>query len=205
MNNRFARADSGNDSVRLRVCLLLRCNAVARQTQKPRRRPRQPSSPTWMPTTSKSIIRSSFRSQRRPSIKPLLHSNVTGVVQPDIARAVPVVSLATGRVVEIKARLGDEVKKGQLLLRVQSNDVSGAYQNYLKAVNDERLAQLQLDRAQLLYDKGAIAKSALESAAGRRRRCQGRSRMLPPNSCVCSGVTRIIPPASSMSSRPSPA
>lgn len=90
--------------------------------------------------------------------------NVTGVVQPDIARAVPVISLAAGRVVEIKARLGDEVKKGQLLLRVRSNDVSGAYQFYLKAVNDERLARQQLERAQTLYDRGAIAKSALEAA-----------------------------------------
>jgi membrane fusion protein, heavy metal efflux system len=90
--------------------------------------------------------------------------NVTGVVQPDIARAVPVVSLAAGRVVEIKAKLGDLVEKGQLLLRVQSNDVSGAYQTYVKAENDERLARLQLQRAQVLYDKGAIAKSALEAA-----------------------------------------
>ena len=90
--------------------------------------------------------------------------NVTGQVQPDIARAVPVVSLAAGRVVEVKARLGDQVKKGQLLLRVQSNDVSGAYQNYIKAENDERLAHVQLDRAQLLYDKGAVAKSVLEQA-----------------------------------------
>ena len=90
--------------------------------------------------------------------------NVTGVVQPDIVRAVPVVSLASGRVVEIKARLGDAVKKGQLLLRVQSNDVSGAYQTYLKAENDERLARTQLQRAQILYEKGAIAKSALEQA-----------------------------------------
>jgi cobalt-zinc-cadmium efflux system membrane fusion protein len=90
--------------------------------------------------------------------------NVTGVVQPDIARAVPVISLAAGRVVEIKARLGDTVKKGQLLLRVQSNDVSGAYQTYRKAENDERLARQQLERAQILYDKGAIAKSTLEQA-----------------------------------------
>jgi len=90
--------------------------------------------------------------------------NVTGVVQPDIARAVPVISLAAGRVVEIKARLGDVVKKNQLLLRVRSNDVSGAYQFYLKAVNDERLARIQLERAQILYEKGAIAKSALEQA-----------------------------------------
>jgi cobalt-zinc-cadmium efflux system membrane fusion protein len=90
--------------------------------------------------------------------------NVTGVVQPDITRAVPVISLAAGRVVEIKARLGDVVKKGQLLLRVQSNDVSGAYQTYLKAENDERLDRLQLERAQILFEKGAIAKSALETA-----------------------------------------
>lgn len=90
--------------------------------------------------------------------------NATGVVQPDIARAVPVVSLAAGRVVEIKVRLGDSVRKGQVLLRVQSNDVSGAYQNYVKAQNDERLAHQQLDRAQLLYDKGAVAQSALEQA-----------------------------------------
>ena len=90
--------------------------------------------------------------------------NVTGVVQPDINRSVPVISLAAGRVVEIKARLGDVVQKGQLLLRVRSNDISGAYQSYLKAVNDERLARVQLERAQILYDKGAVAKSALEQA-----------------------------------------
>jgi cobalt-zinc-cadmium efflux system membrane fusion protein len=90
--------------------------------------------------------------------------NVTGGVQPDIARAVPVISLAAGRVVEVKARLGDQVKKGQLLLRVRSNDVAGAYQFYLKTVNDERLAHQQLERAQTLYDKGAIAQSALEAA-----------------------------------------
>jgi cobalt-zinc-cadmium efflux system membrane fusion protein len=90
--------------------------------------------------------------------------NATGVVQPDIARAVPVISLASGQIVEIKARLGDIVTKGQLLMRVRSNDVSGAYQVYRKAVNDERLARQQLERAQILYAKGAIAHSALEQA-----------------------------------------
>jgi cobalt-zinc-cadmium efflux system membrane fusion protein len=90
--------------------------------------------------------------------------NVTAVVTPDISRAVPVISIASGRIVDIKVRLGDQVKKGQLLLRVQSNDVSGAYQTYLKAVNDERLTRVQYERAKLLYEKGAIAKSALEAA-----------------------------------------
>src|SRR6202046_3440615 len=77
---------------------------------------------------------------------------VTGTVNPDISRAVPVISLAAGRVVEIDARLGDTVKKGQLLLKVQSNDVSAAYQGYRKAVNDELLARLNLQRQTILYD-----------------------------------------------------
>ncbi|HMD44070.1 MAG TPA: efflux RND transporter periplasmic adaptor subunit [Candidatus Acidoferrum sp.] len=83
--------------------------------------------------------------------------NVTGVVTPDVSKTVPVISLATGRVVEIKARLGDTVKKGQVLLRVQSPDISGAFSDYRKAVADAALAQKQFERAQLLYDKGAIS------------------------------------------------
>ena len=89
---------------------------------------------------------------------------VTGTVSPDIARAVPVISLATGRVVETDARLGDTVKKGQVLLKVQSADISGAFSDYQKALADEELARTQLDRAKLLYDKGAISQNDLQIA-----------------------------------------
>ena len=90
--------------------------------------------------------------------------NVTGVVNADVSRNVPVVSLASGRVVEIDARLGDEVKKGQILFKVRSTDIAGAFSDYRKAVANERLTKIQLDRAKLLFDQGAIAKSALEIA-----------------------------------------
>ena len=53
--------------------------------------------------------------------------NATGVVSPDVSRQIPVPSVATGRVVEIDARLGDQVKKGQLLFKVRSTDIAGAY------------------------------------------------------------------------------
>lgn len=89
---------------------------------------------------------------------------VTGSVNPDISRAVPVISLATGRVVEIDARLGDVVKKGQVLLKVQSADMSGAFSDYRKAVADEKLANTQLDRAKFLYDRGAISQNDLQVA-----------------------------------------
>jgi cobalt-zinc-cadmium efflux system membrane fusion protein len=82
---------------------------------------------------------------------------VTGTVNPDIARTVPVISLASGRVVDIRARLGDTVRKGQLLMRVESADVSGAFSDYRKALADEVLARTQLDRAKDLYAHGAIS------------------------------------------------
>ena len=85
-------------------------------------------------------------------------------MNPDVSRNVPVPSLSSGRVVEIDARLGDEVKKGQLLFKVQSTDVAGAYSDYRKAVTNEQLAKIQLDRATLLFGEGAVAKSALEIA-----------------------------------------
>jgi cobalt-zinc-cadmium efflux system membrane fusion protein len=86
----------------------------------------------------------------------------TGAVSPDISRTVSVISIATGRVVEIHARLGDTVKKGQLLLRVQSADMSSAFADYRKAVADEQLARTQLERSQLLYDKGAVSLNDLQ-------------------------------------------
>jgi cobalt-zinc-cadmium efflux system membrane fusion protein len=89
---------------------------------------------------------------------------VTGTVSPDISRAVPVISIATGRVVEIDARLGDTVKKGQLLLKLQSADIAGAFSDYRKAVADEQLVQTQLERAKILYDKGAISLNDLQVA-----------------------------------------
>jgi membrane fusion protein, heavy metal efflux system len=88
----------------------------------------------------------------------------TGTVNPDISRTVPVISLATGRVVEIKARLGDTVIKGQVLLRVQSADISSAFSDYRKAQADEQLARTQLERSELLYGKGAISLNDLQVA-----------------------------------------
>jgi len=89
---------------------------------------------------------------------------VTGTVAPDITRSVPVISIATGRVVELHARLGDTVKKGQLLLRVQSADLSAAFSDYRKAAADAKLARIQFERAKLLYDKGAISLNDFQTA-----------------------------------------
>jgi cobalt-zinc-cadmium efflux system membrane fusion protein len=90
--------------------------------------------------------------------------SATGVVNADISRTIPVISLASGRVLAVYARLGDKVTKGQLLLKVQSADISGAYSDYQQAVSGEILAHTQLERSKLLYEKGAIAQKDLEVA-----------------------------------------
>jgi cobalt-zinc-cadmium efflux system membrane fusion protein len=102
------------------------------------------------------------------SAAPLL--NVTGVISPDVSRAVSVVSLASGRVVDLRARLGDNVQQGQVLLRIQSPDVSAAFSNYRKAVTDEALTLAQLTRAKDLFGMGAIAKKDLEVAEDAERK-----------------------------------
>ena len=97
----------------------------------------------------------------RPTTSELI---VTGTVLPDVSRNVPVVSLASGRVVAIHARLGDTVKKNQLLLTIRSDDVAGGFDAYRKAVADELLARKQLNRAVDMYAHGAIALQDLEVA-----------------------------------------
>lgn len=94
--------------------------------------------------------------------RPELHA--TGVINPDIGKSIPVVSLASGRVVGVYAKLGDDVRKGQLLLKVMSNDISNAFVQYNQAHADEVLARKQLDRAKLLYAHGAISENDLEVA-----------------------------------------
>ena len=109
----------------------------------------------------------------KPSLFPLARAEqiqaadeltATGSVNPDISMEQPVISLANGRVVDILARIGDQVRKGQLLLKVQSPDATAAFDTYLKADSDEVLAHKTLLRTKDLYDHGAVPLSAVEQA-----------------------------------------
>ncbi len=105
-----------------------------------------------------------FKTAAAESVESASELTTTGSVAPDVSRTVPVISLANGRVVDIKVRLDDYVKKGQLLIRVQSPDVSTAFNAYLKAVNDEQLANKAYLRAKELLDHGAISQAMFEQA-----------------------------------------
>ena len=54
--------------------------------------------------------------------------------------------------------------RADVLLLINSPDLSQAFSDYQKFKADEQLARKQVARAQLLYDKGAIALADLETA-----------------------------------------
>jgi membrane fusion protein, heavy metal efflux system len=87
-----------------------------------------------------------------------------GTVSPDVNRTIRVTSLGGGRVIDLKVKLGDNVTKGQTLLVISSPDLASATSDYQKAKADEVLAHKALDRAQMLFDRGAIAAKDLEAA-----------------------------------------
>jgi cobalt-zinc-cadmium efflux system membrane fusion protein len=101
------------------------------------------------------------KAQTRP-LPTLVTAN--GTVSPDVNRTIHVTSLGGGRVIDLKVKLGDTVKKGQTLLVISSPDLSAAMSDYQKAKADEVLSHKALDRAQMLYDRGAIAAKDLEVA-----------------------------------------
>ncbi len=89
---------------------------------------------------------------------------VNGVVAPDVNGTVAVNALTAGRVVSLKVRLGDDVQKDQVLLTMTSPDLTQAISDYRKFQASEALAKTQLERAQVLYQHGAIPQKDLEVA-----------------------------------------
>jgi len=87
-----------------------------------------------------------------------------GTVSPDVTRTIHVTSLGAGRVIDLRVKLGDNVKKGQTLLVISSPDLSSAFSDYQKAQADEALSHKALERAQMLFDRGAVAAKDLETA-----------------------------------------
>ncbi|HMK23586.1 MAG TPA: efflux RND transporter periplasmic adaptor subunit [Terriglobales bacterium] len=94
------------------------------------------------------------------------------MVTPDVNRTIHVTSLGSGRVIDLRVRLGEAVKKGQTLLVISCPDLGSAFADYQKALADELIANKALDRAQLLFDKGAIAEKDLQAAQNAEAKAQ---------------------------------
>ncbi len=90
--------------------------------------------------------------------------SLPGVVEADPARTVNILPPLTGRLVELKVRLGDAVKQGQLLAVIGSPDLDQAWSDVEKAHDALELAKKALDRARNVHDAGANAVKDYEQA-----------------------------------------
>ena len=90
--------------------------------------------------------------------------HVNGVVAPDVTRTVHVTSLAGGKLLDLRAHLGDEVQRGQVLMVIHTPDLAKAIADYRKAVADQALADKALRRARELWEGHALAEKDLQQA-----------------------------------------
>ena len=71
-------------------------------------------------------------------------------------------NLRSGRVVQIDAILGQSVKKGDILARLNSSELSSQQLAYLKARAELELNRRNAERAKLLFDSDVIAAAELQ-------------------------------------------
>jgi cobalt-zinc-cadmium efflux system membrane fusion protein len=86
---------------------------------------------------------------------PLLTAPAKVVVPPE--KEFIVSSSQAGLITKLNAAIGDKVKKGTVLVELNSPDLLSMQRNYLKAVDEHKLAILTYQRDQKLFEDGVIA------------------------------------------------
>lgn len=95
-------------------------------------------------------------------VKPFAETlRVTGKIDFDEHRVSRIGATVTGRVTEIAAAPGDQVKQGSVLARINSTELGQAQLAYLKARAADELARNAYDRALVLFKESVIAKADL--------------------------------------------
>jgi len=87
---------------------------------------------------------------------------VQGRIEVDEQRVTRIGSTVTGRITELEASVGQDVKKGQELARLSSTELSATQLEFLKAYSQKLLAERAAQRAQQLYDADVIGQAELQ-------------------------------------------
>ena len=87
---------------------------------------------------------------------------VAATVEADETRMARVSAPVTGRITDLEVVEGQNVKRGQVLARVHSTQLSDEQSNLLKAVSQRRLAERAVERARRLLEAGVIGEAELQ-------------------------------------------
>jgi len=100
------------------------------------------------------------------SIRPVAETlRVAGRIDFDEQRLARIGATVTGRVTQIDALLGQEVKKGEVLARLNSSELSSQQLAYLKARSQLELNRRNAERAKALYEADVIAAAEVQRRA----------------------------------------
>ena len=88
----------------------------------------------------------------------------TGEIYPTDSGTVQVISRLPGRITEALVSVGDRVTKGQIIARVDSNDLNQALAAYDAAVSHANLSKNQLEQQRKLAGFGSLSEQPIEDA-----------------------------------------
>ncbi len=130
-----------------------------------------PEGPAWMERRgNKILIPEGSPLRSRLTVSPASADStrrqlvLPGIVESDPARTATVIPQLSGRVIDLKARLGDRVVKGQVLAILDSADLAQAYDDYDKAADAFKLTQKNLGRQQEQSKIGVASDRDLDQA-----------------------------------------
>ena len=87
---------------------------------------------------------------------------VPGRIEVDETRLARIGSPVTGRITELEAAVGQDVRRGDVLAGINSTELSSAQLGFLKALSQRQLADRAAGRAQQLYDADVIGQAELQ-------------------------------------------
>jgi cobalt-zinc-cadmium efflux system membrane fusion protein len=87
---------------------------------------------------------------------------VPGRIEVDEQRVARVGSSVTGRITDLEALVGQDVKRGQILAGLSSTELSSTQLDFLKAFSQKALAERSVQRAEQLFEADVIGQAELQ-------------------------------------------
>ncbi|MEB0118330.1 efflux RND transporter periplasmic adaptor subunit [Undibacterium sp. RTI2.2] len=125
---------------------------------------------------------------------------VPATVEADPSLTVNILPPLTGRLVELKVKLGDVVKQGQVLALISSPDLAQAYADVDKAQDGLELSHKALERARGVNAAGGNAAKDFEQATSNYVQAQAEARRAETRLKVLNGSTSTLQSNTSITS-----
>ncbi|MGD9679703.1 MAG: efflux RND transporter periplasmic adaptor subunit [Candidatus Obscuribacterales bacterium] len=165
------------------LAALTGCSTEQPQPEHPEKH--QSHSPSLLQLSSEQIDEIRMTTTRVSSSRVNTDLELVGQVEENDYLSTPVISLVPGKVERVLVQLGDNVRKGQVLAQIRSDEVARIEADLLKEVLgyeadiaqtrvELEVAQKAYERHQQLFNEGIGARAQLETAKGELQKAEAR-------------------------------